>query len=260
MDLIAQLDAAGLQVVSGNMRLQAALSAGIAVEATDGQGNYFRIAAQGEQVSVEKLENSSSQGLASVLVKSIPRDTHVTEIPQIPVSSLTPCPANARLNTFSFRAEGENDVVQFLAATEACGFTVQSSVQPDADGLPDVDVEIQTSATLEQLRDVLRKQEDSHVMLQTLRQLPLELNSLERDYDPAEPRWISTSDFEAAMVRPKAGTHFTEPMLGRAADGEEIPFVTATSSSSGISWSKNVVEVLVEPRNRARGWLARPLW
>lgn len=183
MDLIAQLDAAGLQVVSGNMRLQAALSAGIAVEATDGQGNHFRITAQGAQVSVEKLEKPSSQGLASVLLKSIPRDTRITEIPQIPVSSLIPCPANARLNTFSFRAEGEHDVLQFLAAAEASNFIVQSTAHPDADGLPDVDVEIQTSATLEQLQDVLRKLEDSHVMLQTLRQLPLELNSLERDYD-----------------------------------------------------------------------------
>ncbi|HCF9660107.1 TPA: hypothetical protein NI776_001834 [Pseudomonas aeruginosa] len=185
MDINAQLDAAGLQVVSGNMRLQAALSAGIAVEATDGQGNHFRISLQGAQVSVEKLEKPSSQGLASVLVRSIHGGTNATEIPQIPLSSLSPCPANARLNTFSFRAEGENDVVLFLAAVEAHRFTVQGSgtVLPDADGLPDVDVEIQTSATLEQLQDVLRTLEDSHVMLQTLRQLPLDINSLERDYD-----------------------------------------------------------------------------
>lgn len=167
MDLIAQLEAAGLKVVSGNLRLQAALSAGVAVEATDGLGNNFRITAQGAQVSVEKLERPSSQGQAPVLVKIHPLAPHATETSQAPV---------------------------------------------------------------------------------------------ERDYDPAEPRWISTSDFEAAMVRPEVGTHFTEPMLGRAADGEEIPFVTATSSASGISWSKNVVEVLVEPRNRSRGWLARPLW
>ncbi|ELG7182132.1 TPA: hypothetical protein ACP3ZG_001625 [Pseudomonas aeruginosa] len=185
MDINAQLDAAGLQVVSGNMRLQAALSAGIAVEATDDQGNHFRISLQGAQVSVEKLEKPSSQGLASVLVRSIQGGTNATEVPQIPVSSLTPCPASARLNTFSFRAEGENDVVQFLAAAEAHGLTVQGNgtVRPDADGLPDVDVEIQTSATLEQLQDVLRNLEDSHVMLQTLRQLPLDINSLERDYD-----------------------------------------------------------------------------
>jgi len=167
------------------MRLQAALSAGFAVEATDGQGNHFRITAQGAQVSVEKLEKPSSQGLASVLVRSIHPGTNATEIPQIPVSALTPCPASTRLNTFSFRVEGENDVVQFLAAAEAHGFTAQGTgtVRPDADGLPDVDVEIQTSATLEQLQDVLRKLEDSHVILQTLRQLPMGINSLERDYD-----------------------------------------------------------------------------
>lgn len=75
-----------------------------------------------------------------------------------------------------------------------------------------------------------------------------------------EARWISTDDFASAMKPAQSGSHFTEPMLGRTADGEEVPFVTARSDANGVTWSKDVSEVLVEPRNRARGWLSRPLW
>ena len=75
-----------------------------------------------------------------------------------------------------------------------------------------------------------------------------------------ESRWISVEDYTAAMIRPTSGRHYTDPMLGRKADGEEVPFVTACSSSSGVSWSADVVDVLVEQENRMRGWLSRPLW
>lgn len=73
-------------------------------------------------------------------------------------------------------------------------------------------------------------------------------------------RWISTDDYASAMAKPQTGTHQTEPMLGRTASGEEVPFVTARSSATGVTWSKDVIEVLVEPKDRARGWLSRPLW
>lgn len=106
-----------------------------------------------------------------------------SKAPFVPVESLEACPDNKRLTTFSFRAECDEDAVQFLAAAEALGHTVNGTVHTDTDGLPDVDVEIQTSATLGQLQEVLRSMEDAHVMLQTLRQLPLDVNSLERDYD-----------------------------------------------------------------------------
>ena len=46
-----------------------------------------------------------------------------------------------------------------------------------------MDVEIRTDANLEQLQEALRSVEDAHVMLQTLRQVPLAENSLRRDYD-----------------------------------------------------------------------------
>lgn len=106
-----------------------------------------------------------------------------TKVPFVPVESLEACPDNKWLTTFSFRAECDGDAVPFLATAEALGHTVHSTVHSDTDGFPDVDVEIQTSASLEQLQEVLRGMEDAHVMLQTLRQLPLETNSLERDYD-----------------------------------------------------------------------------
>lgn len=75
-----------------------------------------------------------------------------------------------------------------------------------------------------------------------------------------ESRWISTDDYASAMAKPQSGAHLTEPMLGRTASGEEVPFVTACSSATGVTWSEDVIEVLVEPKNRARGWLSRPLW
>ncbi len=63
------------------------------------------------------------------------------------------------------------------------GYEVASTGHSDADGLPDVDVEMQCSATLEQLQGILRTIKDAHVMLQTLRPVQLADNSLERDYD-----------------------------------------------------------------------------
>lgn len=106
-----------------------------------------------------------------------------TKAPFFPVDSLENCPPKERLNTFSFRAECNGEAIQFFAAVEALGYAVSVNVHKDADGLPDVEVEIQTDANLEQLQEALRTLEDAHVMLQTLRQLPLDANSLERDYD-----------------------------------------------------------------------------
>jgi hypothetical protein len=47
----------------------------------------------------------------------------------------------------------------------------------------DVEVEMHTDASLDSLRGLIRQVTDGHVMLQTLRQVPLQDNSLERDYD-----------------------------------------------------------------------------
>jgi hypothetical protein len=106
-----------------------------------------------------------------------------TKAPCTPVESEKVCPDSVELATFSFRAECDGDAIQFLATAEALGHKVQGTVHPDDDGLPDVEVEVRTDATLEQLQDVLRSMVDAHVMLQTLQQLPLDANSLERNYD-----------------------------------------------------------------------------
>jgi len=75
-----------------------------------------------------------------------------------------------------------------------------------------------------------------------------------------ESRWVKVDEFAAAMDKPQSGSNFTEPMMGRTASGQEVGFVTARSDATGVTWSEDVSEVLVEPRNRARGWLSRPLW
>jgi len=83
---------------------------------------------------------------------------------------------------FSFRAECRLDVDKFTRTVDQSGIASTVRIHPDADGLPDVDVEAEFDATLEQLRAILRVQSDSHVIIQTLRELPLVSNSLERDY------------------------------------------------------------------------------
>ncbi|WP_163575295.1 hypothetical protein [Halomonas faecis] len=85
--------------------------------------------------------------------------------------------------TYSFRAECDYDTQQFLRAIDLSGFTITGLVIDPIDGLPDVQMQITTDASLEQLRDILRSITDSHVMLQTLRQAPLAGNSLKRDYE-----------------------------------------------------------------------------
>lgn len=95
---------------------------------------------------------------------------------------ISPNPANTRAGQiYSLRAECESDAKHFLDEAEAEGFLLSSTVYPDQDGLPDVEIELVSNATLEQLRSVIRRMPDGHVMLQTLRQVPLAGNSLERD-------------------------------------------------------------------------------
>lgn len=61
--------------------------------------------------------------------------------------------------------------MQFLAPREAMPLPT-----------PDVEVEIYVDATLEDLAAILSKIPDSHVMQETLRNLPASENSMERTY------------------------------------------------------------------------------
>ncbi len=87
------------------------------------------------------------------------------------------------MNTFSFRAECQPDVDSFLQKSQESGIklTVTKTVK-DTNGFPDVEIEFESEATLEDLIEVMRKVQDGHVMYQTLRQVPLNENSLKRDY------------------------------------------------------------------------------
>lgn len=87
------------------------------------------------------------------------------------------------MTTFSFRAECQPDVEAFQAAMAAAGVVATMKAAGDTSGLTDLEVEMQSDSSLGQLQYVLRQVTDGHVMLQTLREVPLAANSLERDYD-----------------------------------------------------------------------------
>lgn len=89
------------------------------------------------------------------------------------------------MNTFSFRAEFVNDVFTFLREIHHIpgAITEQYRYVIHGDQLGEGEVELKVNATLEQLMDTLRGIEDSHVMLQTIKQCPLAENNCERNYD-----------------------------------------------------------------------------
>jgi uncharacterized protein YajQ (UPF0234 family) len=85
------------------------------------------------------------------------------------------------MKTFSFRAECPPDIEEFRKTVKALKLAIEIREVPLM--LGESSAELKTDVTLEQIRDTMRRQDDSHVMIQTLRELPLEENSLERNYD-----------------------------------------------------------------------------
>lgn len=83
---------------------------------------------------------------------------------------------------FSFRAECPADLVRFKVACASAGVTTSLAAHTDGE-CPDVDVELESSASLDALREVMRGLNDGHVMLQTIRECRLKENTLARDYD-----------------------------------------------------------------------------
>ncbi len=84
-------------------------------------------------------------------------------------------------NTFSFRAECRYDVNVFKHNVRALDKSFHVvTITPDENAMPDVDCEITSTATLEELRKVLAGQLDGHVILETVRQCPLVDNTLEK--------------------------------------------------------------------------------
>jgi hypothetical protein len=89
------------------------------------------------------------------------------------------------VRTYSFRAECSYDALRFL--TQATEYAVEQSLQlgmisfKNDPKYPDVEVEFKSTVELSPLREVVRGIEDCHVILQTLRPVPLSMNSLKRD-------------------------------------------------------------------------------
>lgn len=86
------------------------------------------------------------------------------------------------LITYSFRAECGYDLALFYCNAK------QRAIETGSQFIDDqitngIGFQFRSSMSLETLRDVLRQQIDSHVILQTLQPLPLAGRSLNRDYD-----------------------------------------------------------------------------
>jgi hypothetical protein len=85
---------------------------------------------------------------------------------------------------FSFRAECLADVALFITATVEHGQPGSlMNFRCNTADFGEVLGEFDSTMSLEDLRGVLREIEDSHVLMQTLRQLPLAQNSGERDFN-----------------------------------------------------------------------------
>ena len=70
------------------------------------------------------------------------------------------------INTYHFRAECRDDVLNFLALPETNALN-KITITPDP-RFPDVEVEIETKLTVLEVRNALEMVEDGHVMVETL--------------------------------------------------------------------------------------------
>lgn len=75
-----------------------------------------------------------------------------------------------QVNTYTFRAECRYDVLQFLALPETT-LLKKIIITPDP-MFPDVEVEIETELTLNNVMNALELIEDGHVMVETLEEHP----------------------------------------------------------------------------------------
>lgn len=82
-------------------------------------------------------------------------------------------------NVFSFRAECPYDVAAFV--NKLVAKRINLKIEHTMLSFGEVSTELYTDADLETLIDVMCSGDDTHVMVQTLRPVPLKENSLERD-------------------------------------------------------------------------------
>jgi hypothetical protein len=84
---------------------------------------------------------------------------------------------NSPINIFSFRAECRDDVLGFLALPEATSLK-RIMMIPDPT-FPDVEVEIETKLTVQEITRALQMVEDGHVMVETFKACALKSNSMD---------------------------------------------------------------------------------
>lgn len=82
------------------------------------------------------------------------------------------------MTIYSCRAECEHDVGVFV---ERMNDLRATPLQVNYLGMTEWAIEFDSPLSIEQVRDVLRTEIDTHVMIETLRALPLSHNKLERD-------------------------------------------------------------------------------
>ena len=75
------------------------------------------------------------------------------------------------MKTFSFRAESIYDVQQFRELIQCKGLVLNLHQKLRSQG--EAGVELTTTHSLEELRDLMRAGNDLQVMIQTLREMPL---------------------------------------------------------------------------------------
>lgn len=81
------------------------------------------------------------------------------------------------ISTYSFRAECREDVLSFLASPEATSLK-KITIVPDP-LFPDVEVEIETKLTVQEVVSALEMVEVGHVMVETLKACALKTNRME---------------------------------------------------------------------------------
>lgn len=82
-----------------------------------------------------------------------------------------------QVSTYSFRAECRDDVLSFLALPEATSLK-KITIVPDPI-FPDVEVEIETKLTVQEVISALEMVEDGHVMVETLKACALVSNGMD---------------------------------------------------------------------------------
>ncbi len=76
MDFVALLEQAGLRVVNGHHRVQAALSYGLEIMACDAEGSVYRIVVKDNSLVVEGVSDQQVDGSMIIVAPTEPKAIH----------------------------------------------------------------------------------------------------------------------------------------------------------------------------------------